>query len=131
MTLSGRFVSFRILSTKEYLFIFNSFFIAIGRLDFICKTKFCSLPNFVMCHHLNIWHVSNVCDPSLVELKFCWIGKQHFFMTNLVIIWFIKKILMSINALTSRHITYMPYHVYKMGLEVTLHSSLIFYFYFF
>ena len=61
--------------------------------DFICKTKFCSIPTFAPCHLFNTCHMSNVCRtyhlliPNFVEL-----GSHIFFLkTNLVIIYFTKK----------------------------------------
>ena len=88
----GIFVSFRNLSISEYLFIFNSLLIAIGRFYFICKTKFCNLLNIVTCHLFNIFHVSYICRtyhlsiPNFVEL-----GSHIFLKTNLVIVYFTKN----------------------------------------
>ena len=70
LTSIERLIFFRNLYTKEY-FVFNSLLVVIGRFDFICKTKFCSLPNLTTYHTLNICHVSNMNDSSLVDPKFC------------------------------------------------------------
>ena len=54
----GIFVSFKNLSTREYLLLFfNS---PIENFNFIWKTRCCSLPNFGTCHLFIIFHMSNV-----------------------------------------------------------------------
>ena len=85
------FVSFKNLLMRKYLFIYNSFLIAIEGFDFICKTKFCSLPNFTMCHLFNICYVSNVCETYYLLIpNFVKLGSHIFLKTKLVIIYFTK-----------------------------------------
>lgn len=52
----------------------------MGKFGFICNTKFCNLPNFVMCH------ISNIYDLSF-EFKFIELGNHNFedkFSNNLI-----------------------------------------------
>ena len=89
----GICVSFRNLLMRKYLFIFNSLLTIIGRFDFICKTKFCSLSNFVTCYFL-IYVTCQMCENlSLIIPIFFELGNHIFFKTDLVIIYFTKNFL--------------------------------------
>lgn len=82
-----------IYQPENILFYFNYLLEAIERFDFICKTKFSSLPNFTTCYLFKTCHMSNVHGTyDLPTPNFVDLGSHIFFKTNLVIIYFTKNI---------------------------------------